>query len=113
MTSSQKHETVWVIKKADTGQWLGSRDRYSGAGIDFDMRVPLMWPDLRGARDAWMRYCLENEYVVKGVTLAREGKRYKPGPNYGLMPRVKFVKVALLEGDFEMPTPEELNIENT
>lgn len=109
MASSQ--EQNWVIEKEDSGEWLSTRDRYSDAGIGFDGRVPLHWQTLRDAKKFWLKHCCEEGYIKRKVSLAGMGVRYRKGPDYMLMPRVRFVRIDMVRGDFETPTLKELGIE--
>jgi len=113
MTSSQEYGSVWLIQMLSTGDLLGTRDRTRDITPEFGSRVPLTFPERRVARAAWQRYCVDQGYLVRGVTLPGKGVRYYPGEAYGLMPGVRFVRVLLVGEAFDIPTPEELHIDES
>lgn len=111
MSYSGEQRRVWMIERVDTGEALGTRDRLGAAGLDFGARVPLMWGGLRDCRAAWLRHCVDVGFLVRTISLPGRPAVYKPGPDYGMMPLVSFVRVDLKRGDFEIPTAEELGID--
>ena len=110
MSSSKELAPIWAIQKQDSRDFLGTRDRFSDAGLDFNSRVPLFWPSQAAARSAWMQYCMDNQYIVRGISLGGVGKVYQLGPNFDLMPAVQFTMLELREIGFELPTFDDLHI---
>jgi len=110
MTSSGEQKSVWLIRHEQTRTDLGVRDRVRDHEPEFGARVPLFYSSLRSARNAWVRLCVDRGYLVKGVTLPNEGPRFHPGPDFKLLPQVRFVRVLQLEVAFDLPSYEELRI---
>lgn len=110
MNLSRELAQIWAIQKQDSGDFLGTRDRFSSDGISFGARVPAFWPTKAAAQTAWLSYCMENEYIVRGVSLGGVGKVYQTGPNFSLMPSIQFTMIGLLEIGFELPTLYDLHI---
>jgi hypothetical protein len=108
--STSPPSDLWVVEKADTGEWLGTRDRRSDGGTAFGARVPLFYGSMRTTRDMWMRYSCKEGYIVRGITLAGSGPQFKPGPNFAAWPRVKFRNLMLVDQAVAVDTPEEMGL---
>lgn len=99
---------LWVIEHARTKEWLGTRDRHSWGGLEFGGRMPLFYGSLKTAREAWLRAAVELDYLKRGVTLARGKPRYHPGPEFDMMPSIRYRQMALVEKAVAIDTPADL-----
>lgn len=113
MTSRHAPKTLWLVRHSDSGEELGCVDRTRNYDAEFGARVPFLFSCQRSAREAWIRTCLQEGYIEKGVSLGGPGQRhrYHPGPNYDLLPTVEYVRVLLVEEGFELSSKEDVRVE--
>lgn len=105
---------IWVIENTATGEWLGVHERRTitqRPSTEFGGRIPIFYQGLDSARDAWMRYSCEQEYVVRMVSLPGLRTRYARGPNFGFWPRVVFRKLGFVEEARAQESITEENLE--
>jgi len=88
--------TVWAVEHALTHDILGTNSRMSMNGVSFGGRVPLYYQSLRAARDAWLKHACDEGYIVRNITLPGRGPGYRKGPNFDLMPRVRYPQFELV-----------------
>lgn len=93
---------MWIIERADTGEALGQFKRGDGV-LEFGGRAIVYWSERRFAKQAWFRYCIEQKWITRGITLAHGENRYAPGPKIDDCPDVLFRQVTCTPTDGVVP----------
>ena len=101
---------VWFIRRADTKEILGIRDRFNAATASFGERAPLIWISEASCREGWMKHCVDEKYLIRAVTVAGRGVRYTPGENYCQMPPVELISAELRHNAQQLMTHEMMRI---
>lgn len=101
---------LYVIEHELTGERLGtnSRDTSPVKTASFGARLPLLFRSVQAARKALTRWAEGHNYLTRAVTVAGRPVTYFKGPDYGLLPPLRFVMLRV-EDSLKIPVhPHEL-----